>query len=75
MGGFFASPGFSTEYLHAYVASGLVPTQQSLDETEKIEVHPTPWPRVLELIRGNEIRDAKSISLLLKATMMASAGA
>lgn len=75
VGGFYASPGFSTEYLHAFVAVGLAPTQQSLDETEKIEVHPTAWSEAMGRVRSNEIRDAKSVALLLKAAVMGSENA
>ena len=67
LGGFFSSPGFTTEYLHAFVAVGLTQTEQSLDETEKIEVFPTTWVGTMEKVENNEIRDAKSVALLLKA--------
>ena len=67
LGGFFSSPGFSTEYLHAYVAVGLTRTEQSLDEVEKIEVFPTSWTETMEKLQSDEIRDAKSVALLLKA--------
>lgn len=69
LGGFYASPGFTTEYLYAFVAVGLAPTEQSLDETEKIEVFPTPWSQAMHLVETNQIRDAKSIALLLKAAV------
>ncbi|BAM04944.1 NUDIX hydrolase [Phycisphaera mikurensis] len=67
LGGFFSSPGFTTEYLHAFVAVGLAATEQSLDETEKIEVFPTSWQETMDKVERNEIRDAKSVALLLKA--------
>ncbi len=67
LGGFYASPGFTTEYLHAFVAVGLTQTEQSLDETERIEVFPTTWQETMDKVEKNEIRDAKSVALLLKA--------
>ncbi len=67
LGGFFSSPGFTTEYLHAFVAVGLTQTAQSLDETEKIEVFPTTWQETMDKVEKNEIRDAKSVAILLKA--------
>ena len=70
LGGFYSSPGFTTEYLHAFVAVGLTRTQQSLDETEEIEVFPTGWPEALRKVEQGEIEDAKSVALLLKAVVV-----
>ena len=67
LGGFYSSPGFTTEYLHAFVAVGLRQTEQSLDETERIEVFPTSWPEAVQKVEDGEIEDAKSVALLLKA--------
>lgn len=64
-GGFFPSPGMMTEYLHTFVADGLEPAAQDLDDTEEIEAHPMTLEAALELIRTGELRDAKSIAALL----------
>ena len=53
------------ERMVAFVASGLEPSQQRLDETEQIEVHPTPVDEALQMIKRGEIEDAKSIATLL----------
>jgi ADP-ribose pyrophosphatase len=62
---FFPSPGFCNEILYAYVASDLTQVGQDLDETEKIEVVPTPFKKALEMIHTGEICDAKTITTLL----------
>lgn len=65
---FYTAPGFCTEMLTAYVAEGLTHGEQSLDDTEDIEVHVTPLAEALEMIRDNRIRDAKTIATLLYYT-------
>ncbi|MEM1211323.1 MAG: NUDIX hydrolase [Planctomycetota bacterium] len=62
---FFPTPGFCTEKLHAFLATGLTPTQQSLDPTEAITPHPTPLEQTMNMIRNGEIEDAKSIAAIL----------
>lgn len=62
---FFPSPGFCTELLHAYRATGLTHVGQSLDDTEKITVQAVAWDRAMNMVRDNQIRDAKTIATLL----------
>ena len=62
---FYPAPGIADERMVAFVASGLEPSQQRLDETEQIEVHPTPVDEALQMIKRGEIEDAKSIATLL----------
>ena len=62
---FYSSPGFCTERLTAYVARDLTHVGQSLDDSERIDVEPTPLSQVLDMIRGNRIRDGKTIATLL----------
>ena len=63
--GFYTCPGFCTEYLHCFLAAGLEHVGQSLDEGEKIEVEALPAPRVMEMIRSGQVRDAKTIATML----------
>jgi ADP-ribose pyrophosphatase len=62
---FYPAPGVSDERMFAYLAEGLVPTAQKLDETEQIEVHPLPRDEVLRMVRAGELEDAKSIATIL----------
>jgi len=62
---FFPAPGFCTECLHAFRATGLQHVGQSLDATEQIEAVPTFWADALAMVRGGTIRDAKTVATLL----------
>ena len=61
----YTTPGFTDERIHLYAAfvTGEVPHRR--DHDEFIEVAPFPLSRVLEMIRGGEVVDAKSIVLVL----------
>ena len=65
LGGFYATPGYGTEYLHCFLATDLVPARLVAEDTDDIElvrVSPDEMPR---LIVSGEICDAKSIAALL----------
>jgi ADP-ribose pyrophosphatase len=62
---YFPTPGFCTEKLHAYRATGLSFVGQRLDPTEKITAEVVPWDRAMGMIRGGVIQDAKSIAAML----------
>jgi ADP-ribose pyrophosphatase len=65
LGGFYATPGYGTEFLHCFVATDLVPARLVAEDTDDIElvcVSPDEIPR---LIASGEICDAKSIAALL----------
>jgi ADP-ribose pyrophosphatase len=62
---FYTAPGVSDERAYVYVADGLIPSEQHLDDTEKIEVHRLPADDVMRMVRGREIEDAKSLAALL----------
>jgi len=63
--GFYTTPGFCTERMTAYLATGLTHRGQSLDETEQIEVEPTPARDVEAMLANNQITDGKTIATLL----------
>ena len=67
LGGFFASPGFCTEFIYLYLARDLVPSKLAGDDDEDINVETIPLSRVDQLIRHGEIQDGKSIAGLLMA--------
>ena len=62
---FWTTPGFCTELMHAYLATGLRPGSLKPDEDEDIQVVKVPLNRIPDMIRSGEIRDAKSIASLL----------
>ena len=70
IGGFYGAPGFSTEYLHVFVATELSQVGQQLDPTEDITPVALPCERVHAMIRGagpedsERIQDAKTLAAL-----------
>jgi len=62
---FYPSPGVSNELMHVFVARGLTQTAQRLDQSEQIEVELVTRDDLLERIRKQEIRDAKTIAAVL----------
>ena len=67
LGGFWTSPGFSDEYMYAYVARELVPSRLEADPDEDIEVERLSVAEVIRSIRDGGIRDAKTIASVLMA--------
>ncbi len=67
LGSIFTTPGFCDEVLYLFLARGLRETRTDHDDDELIEVHWLRFPDALRMVMDNEIRDAKSVSGLLKA--------
>ena len=65
LGGFYATPGYGTEYLHCFVATDLVPARLVAEDTEDIELVRISRDDIPQLIASGEICDAKSIAALL----------
>jgi len=65
LGGFYASPGYCTEYLHLYLATDLVPDRLQAEDTDSIELVRVPLSRIAGLVASGDICDAKSIAGLL----------
>src|SRR4051812_12018243 len=58
---FFVSPGFLSEKMHVYLATGLRETAQNLDEDERIDIVRLPLAEAIDLCHSGEIEDAKTI--------------
>jgi ADP-ribose pyrophosphatase len=65
LGGFYSAPGFCSEYLHAFLATGLTEDYAEGDEDEDISVLPLTLDETMSRIEAGEIEDAKSIATLL----------
>ena len=63
---FWTTPGFTTEYMYLYEATGLTKTQINPDEDEVIEVDIVSRSKALQMIDDGQIQDAKSILGLLR---------
>ena len=63
---FWTTPGFTTELMYLYEATGLTKTQINPDEDEVIEVDIVSRSKALQMIDDGLIQDAKSILGLLR---------
>lgn len=60
-------PGYSDERIHIYLATGLIPVEQQLDQDELLNVHSMPFDKAISMIFSGEIQDSKTINGLLMA--------
>ena len=67
VGKFFASPGYTSEYMHAFLATGLYDSPLSPDSDEFIHLVKIPLSKLLEMIQSGEIQDAKSLATFMLA--------
>jgi ADP-ribose pyrophosphatase len=65
LGGFYAAPGYCSEYLHVFLATDLSESRLIAEDTDEIEVVRIPVPEILKMIDSGQICDAKSIAGLL----------
>lgn len=67
LGGFYMTPGYATEYMHAYLAQGLYPNPLNPDEDEFIHLTRVPLGKVLEMIDQQMVEDSKTLALFALA--------
>jgi ADP-ribose pyrophosphatase len=67
LGEFFLAPGYSTEYMYIFLATGLRPDPLPGDEDEILQVVSLKPARAFELISERQIRDAKTLAALYLA--------
>jgi ADP-ribose diphosphatase len=67
LGGFYLCPGYTTEFMHIFLARGLHPESATPDEDEQIEVAEIPLDELYRQARAGELRDSKSVAALLMA--------
>ena len=56
---------YDNEIIDIYVARDLIPTAQHLDDDEFIDVYPYELSDLMEMIRKEEIQDAKTVAALM----------
>ena len=67
LGGIHTAPGFSTEYIHFFLATRLVPDRLAMDDDEVIDLLRLPLADAIDLVRAGQIDDGKTVSGLLLA--------
>jgi ADP-ribose pyrophosphatase len=65
LGGFYSSPGYSSEYLYLFLATDLKPSRLYAEDTAGITTVKVKPLQVIEMIKSAEICDSKSIAGLL----------
>ncbi len=61
IGGFYLAPGYSTEYMHVYLATGLYPSPLPGDESEYLSTEKIAVEKALELAETGQLQDSKSL--------------
>jgi ADP-ribose pyrophosphatase len=61
---FYTTPGFTNEYMHAFVARGLTFRRQRCEATEQIRVEVMPLGKALQATLDGRIEDGKTIAAL-----------
>jgi len=64
LGEFFLAPGYSTEFMHVFLAYQLHPEPLQPDDDEQIEIVKIPVSELPGLVKAGQIRDAKSLAAL-----------
>jgi ADP-ribose pyrophosphatase len=67
LGGFYMSPGYSTEYMHCFLATDLYPAPLSPDADEFLNVEKIPLEAVKTMITAGELPDSKSLAIIMLA--------
>jgi ADP-ribose pyrophosphatase len=62
LGGYYLAPGYSTEYMHLYLAGDLIPSRLVAEDTEGINLVRVPISQIRKLLTSGKICDGKSIA-------------
>lgn len=64
IGNFYLAPGYSTEYMHVFLATGLYPAPLPGDESELLSVEKIAARQALHLADTGQLDDSKSLIAL-----------
>lgn len=70
LGYMLASPGFSTEKIHMYLARKLKRRKQHLDKEEFLDVQVMPFETLAKQVMDNTITDGKTVAAALKTKVL-----
>jgi ADP-ribose pyrophosphatase len=68
LGEYLSSPGFLTEVVYLFLATGLNEVPHRLEAGEVLESHWLPFEQVMQMAHAGELRDGKSLAALLRAS-------
>jgi len=66
----YASPGYSTELLHYFIATKLKKTGQHYEDDEQIEVDIVPIDKAFKMVKQGRIKDNKTVVGIIIAKWM-----
>ena len=64
---FYVSPGFLSEKMHVFLATGLTEVGQKLEVDELLSIERKTFQQAFEMIKRNEFKDAKTVVGLIMA--------
>ena len=67
LGEYYLAPGYSTEFMHAFLATDLKPDPLQADEDEFLKIRTIPAKQVYQMVQKGEIKDSKTLAALLLA--------
>ena len=67
LGDFYLVPGYSTEFMHVFLATGLSHNPLDADDDEFLSVESIPVAKAIQMAERGEIPDAKSLAALFLA--------
>jgi ADP-ribose pyrophosphatase len=70
MGAFFVAPGYTTEKIHLFLATGLTDSRLPMDDDEFIELEHIPLEEAVRRVTTGEIEDGKTITGVLRAARL-----
>ena len=70
LGAFFVAPGYTTEKIHLFLATGLTESRLPMDDDEFIELEHIPLEEAVRRVTSGEIEDGKTITGILRAARL-----
>ncbi len=67
LGGFYMAAGYSTEYMHVFLALNLKDSPLDQDDDEFLTTVKVPLGELMEMVQDGRLADGKSLSTLLLA--------
>ena len=67
VGEFYLAPGYSTEFMAVFLATGLKENPLPADDDEFLQVERIPLKKAIEMAEHGDVPDAKSLAALLLA--------
>jgi len=63
IGAFYMAPGYSTELMHVYLATGLFDAPLARDSDEFLDIECIPLKQIPDMIKSGKIMDGKTLAV------------